>query len=446
MQWSLLILAAVASAAPKAAPSDGAPPTPAPEGCRESLDSRFQLSIRSVDDQNQGIQQGQCNQEGTLVIKLQDGVLTDSQDRIGSIVANYQFQFDKPAQEDALFTSGFSVCSNGSLALRGSTVFYQCASGDFSNLYDRDWAEQCEPTALVIAPCDANVDLGGKTSSSTATGEVPLCQIDDGQIQAGRTGCAGAPAVSQIPSAPTGAPETPQTPGAPEAPVVSQIPDGQIQVPTETPKAPETPKTPGASEVPESPKTPESPVVSQIPDGQVQVPTEVPESPEAPVDSQIPDGQIQVPTDVHEAPKAPETSGAPQVPEAPKVSEVPQPPQTPEAPKAPLVSQIPDGQIQVPTEISAEAPTEVPAEAPVVSQISDGQIQVPTEVPIPTPVDTFVSQSSDGQIYEQTPTAVPTQETSPIGTPGAVPIGAGSMLSPERGVMFVAMLGAFFFL
>ena len=56
------------------------------------------------------------------------------------IAANYQFQFDAPPQAGAIYTTGFSLCSNNSLALGGSAIFYQCLSGSFYNLYDRDWA------------------------------------------------------------------------------------------------------------------------------------------------------------------------------------------------------------------------------------------------------------------------------------------------------------------
>lgn len=56
------------------------------------------------------------------------------------IAANYQFQFDAPPQAGAIYTTGFSLCANGSLALGGSAIFYQCLSGSFYNLYDRDWA------------------------------------------------------------------------------------------------------------------------------------------------------------------------------------------------------------------------------------------------------------------------------------------------------------------
>lgn len=95
-----------------------------------------------------GITMVACESEGTLAITLVDGVLKDSQGRTGYIASNFQFQFDAPPQAGAIYTSGFSACSNGTLALGGSNVFYQCLSGDFFNLYDRSWAPQCSPITI----------------------------------------------------------------------------------------------------------------------------------------------------------------------------------------------------------------------------------------------------------------------------------------------------------
>ena len=91
-----------------------------------------------------------CSKNGTLEIALQNGVLTDALGRTGYIASNYQFQFDKPAQHGALYTAGFSACEGNLLALGNSTIFYQCRSGNFYNLYDRYWAAQCEPIELVL--------------------------------------------------------------------------------------------------------------------------------------------------------------------------------------------------------------------------------------------------------------------------------------------------------
>lgn len=91
-----------------------------------------------------------CASNGTLTLTLDNGVLKDGQGRTGYIASNYQFQFDNPPQAGAIYTSGFSVCSNGSLALGGSAVWYQCLSGQFYNLYDRYWAPQCHAVLIDV--------------------------------------------------------------------------------------------------------------------------------------------------------------------------------------------------------------------------------------------------------------------------------------------------------
>ena len=86
--------------------------------------------------------------KGGLAITLDDGVLKDADGRTGYIASNYQFQFDGPPQAGAIYTAGFTSCQNGSLALGGSNIFYQCLSGSFYNLYDRSWAAQCSPVTI----------------------------------------------------------------------------------------------------------------------------------------------------------------------------------------------------------------------------------------------------------------------------------------------------------
>lgn len=86
-----------------------------------------------------------CKTNSTLTLSLSNGVLMDSFNRTGYIASNFQFQFDDPPQSGSIYTAGWSVCSNGSLALGGSAVFWQCLSGSFYNLYDRWWAPQCNP-------------------------------------------------------------------------------------------------------------------------------------------------------------------------------------------------------------------------------------------------------------------------------------------------------------
>jgi hypothetical protein len=251
--------------------------------------------------------QTSCGAEGTLTIDLADGVLTDSQGRTGYIAANYQYQFDKPAQTGAIYTAGWSSCGNGSLALGGSAIFYQCYSGGFYNLYDRHWAAQCNPIYLDILPCS------GSSSGSSTTGVAS--QIGDGQPQASTA--ASAP-VSQIGDG------QPQVTSA-VAPI-TQISDGQIQAPTST-ATPISQISDGQIQAPTTVAAPSTPI-SQISDGQVQVPT----SAATPI-SQISDGQVQVPTSAA-TPISQISDGQVQVPTSAP------------APTGGIVSQIPDGQIQ----------------------------------------------------------------------------------------------------
>jgi hypothetical protein len=87
-----------------------------------------------------------CSSSDPLQITLSNGVLRDNQNRVGYIAANSQFQFDGPPQTGAIYTAGWSICGNNTLALGGSTEFYRCLSGSFYNLYYRNVlnAAQCE--------------------------------------------------------------------------------------------------------------------------------------------------------------------------------------------------------------------------------------------------------------------------------------------------------------
>jgi hypothetical protein len=280
---------------------------------------KFTPNITNITDT---IQRGDCGTEGTLTVKLANGLLTDSHGRIGSIVSNYQFQFDgPPAQAGAIYTGGFSACGNGSLAIGGSAVFYQCLSGDFYNLYDRSWAEQCSPVEIVILPCSG--------SSSTAPQNPAASQLSDGQVNG-------------------------PSPGAvkPASPVISEKADGQPQVPTAAP-----------------------PAISQIGDGQIQSPGKgnVVAPPavtgssnnggSAPI-SQIGDGQIQSPGKGTAVAPPPAVTGS-----------------SNNGGSAPI-SQIGDGQIQSPGKGTvvpppvATSPSNNGGSTPI-GQIGDGQIQVP---------------------------------------------------------------------
>lgn len=93
-----------------------------------------------------------CKKEGTLAMSLADGILKDDKGRIGSIVSNYQFQFDgPPPQAGAWYAAGWAISSDGNLAIGDNQVFWQCLSGSFYNLYDRkDDRDQCQAVHLAI--------------------------------------------------------------------------------------------------------------------------------------------------------------------------------------------------------------------------------------------------------------------------------------------------------
>ncbi|KAK0616959.1 hypothetical protein B0T14DRAFT_388933, partial [Immersiella caudata] len=204
---ALAILAALGSVAAQGVTGRIAPPAPAPPGCRPSVNGKFEIAIVELGNKGKrdllvNKRAPTCSGTGILVTTLDDGVIKDAQGRTGYIASNFQFQFDGPPQAGSIYTAGFSECSNGSLALGGSTVFYQCKSGSFYNLYDRWWADQCSPVEILAMPCGEGADsVGGQrvvgTSVVTTTAVVPLsdgqpqvvtttkaipmCQIDDGK-------------------------------------------------------------------------------------------------------------------------------------------------------------------------------------------------------------------------------------------------------------------------
>ena len=216
---------------------------------------------------------------------LHNGVLTDAQGRIGSIVANHQFQFDgPPAQEGAIYTGGWSVCSNGSLALGPSAVFYECLSGTFYNLYNTPAGASCMQVLIQVLPCGAGAGAtqgsDGQPNANSAT--KAATQITDGQVQATSAG----PKATQISDGQIQASSAQPKP-------VSQFTDGQIQV-TGTPSkvAPVTQISDG--QVQASATTTGKPV-SQISDGQIQASASTSAASKVPV-SQAPEGQVQATT------------------------------------------------------------------------------------------------------------------------------------------------------
>ncbi|KAH8159821.1 hypothetical protein CIB48_g8428 [Xylaria polymorpha] len=249
MQLSLTLASAllgVAVAAPQGVTDKLTPTGAAPAGCTGSFDSKFEVTVAKITNEKRSIpevrvavgkgrrvpdltnelmqKRSECGSEGTLVVTLKDGTAFDAQGRTGYIASNYQFQFDAPAQAGAIFTSGFSVCSDNVMALGSSKTFYQCRSGDFYNLYDRTWAAQCEPVSIIAVPCGsgtADQASDGQVVGTTVVQTTIVTALSDGQPQVVTT------AVS-VPVYSTYVP-------------VSEYTDGQIQVtPTGGAPAPTT--------------------------------------------------------------------------------------------------------------------------------------------------------------------------------------------------------------
>lgn len=107
--------------------------------------------IEAVEDHQFSIKAISCMTSSTLVMSLTGGILRDSNNRIGSIVENGQFQFDGPTpQHGTIYANGWSINQEGNLMLGDQGTFYQCASGDFYNLYDRKIDEECDEVNMTV--------------------------------------------------------------------------------------------------------------------------------------------------------------------------------------------------------------------------------------------------------------------------------------------------------
>jgi hypothetical protein len=238
--------------------------------CAASADGKFTITTIEATSTPSKRDLYQRQLSGVLTMTLKDGKLTDQAGRDGYIASNYQFQFDGPVQAGALETEGFGLCSNGSLSLKGSTLWYSCKSGSFYNLYSKSIGDQCIPTHIQAVMGDQNSGVSQIPDGQPQASTPAVTQISDGQPQA------SAPAVTQIsdgqPQASAPAPPPPVTQisdGQPQAsapasaPPVTQISDGQPQA-----SAPQPPAPTATSEYLSETSVP---VVSQISDGQPQV-------------------------------------------------------------------------------------------------------------------------------------------------------------------------------
>ncbi|KAF4552768.1 Cell wall mannoprotein CIS3-like protein [Elsinoe fawcettii] len=264
MRTATFVAALIAGvvAAPQAVTSAVAPKEETPAGCSTNYNGVFQVTVQPVSSKKRSLEK---RQSVPLEITLKDGVLTDAQKRTGYIASNNQFQFDGPAQAGAIYTAGWSVCQNGSLALGNSAVFYQCLSGTFYNLYDEKTAEQCSPIYLIALGSSNPTGTGQpaqKAASVTAGAHTIICQIGDGQIQHDTCVTTATP-VAEFTDGQISAPRV-------TGPAITQIGDGQIQAPGPSGSAPKVTSAPVVT--PTAPVV-QPPRISQISDGQIQAPT-----------------------------------------------------------------------------------------------------------------------------------------------------------------------------
>lgn len=312
MQCSIALLAlagaALANPVPQAVTAQITPTGAAPAGCQTDAPGTYNV----LPVKPSGALKRDLHKRATLVVTLRNGILRDAFNTVGYIAANRQFQFDPPSeastgpQAGAIYTAGWSLCSNGSLALGPSNVFYQCTSGDFKNLYDQAIGEQCDAIALNLVPTSGSSSGGQVTAGASNDGQVTATgagQLTDGQVTATGAG--------QLPDG--------QITASSAGPMVSQIPDGQNQVPSMLGEASDG-----------QPVLPSSGAAGQMTDGQITVATATPTATGGA--GQMSDGQITVGT-------AAPTAGAGQQPDGQVTVGTTSPTVTGAA------GQLPDGQV-----------------------------------------------------------------------------------------------------
>ncbi|KAF2797362.1 hypothetical protein K505DRAFT_235702 [Melanomma pulvis-pyrius CBS 109.77] len=167
----LAAISLIASSFAQGPPEGVAPPDPSPPGCEDTATGKFTIGtlLLSSKHKRESAQEVAVN---TFVCSLNEGILHDPQNRTGSIVANYQFQFDGPPQAGAIWTGGWSVCKNNSLAIGPNTTFWHCLSGGFANLYSVNLGAQCSPINIVVSYVDkpsSSSSVVASTATATAT-------------------------------------------------------------------------------------------------------------------------------------------------------------------------------------------------------------------------------------------------------------------------------------
>ncbi|KAH7371035.1 hypothetical protein BKA66DRAFT_192558 [Pyrenochaeta sp. MPI-SDFR-AT-0127] len=149
-----------------------APSSGPPDGCQTTVDGTFEIGTLENPTLKHKRETAQEAADGALHCTLKDGILHDQYERTGSVVANRQFQFDGPPQAGAIYTGGFSVCKNGSLAIGGTTRWWRCMSGAFGNLYDEYIGGQCHEIRIqAIFPEKASTSSLSVTPSTILKSE-----------------------------------------------------------------------------------------------------------------------------------------------------------------------------------------------------------------------------------------------------------------------------------
>ncbi|KAI9655660.1 MAG: hypothetical protein M1831_004812 [Alyxoria varia] len=217
MQYTLAIFGFVAAAIASPSPvaqgvaEDKSPSGSAPPGCSSSYPNTFYISTVKPSGDAKMVKR----QSPNLAITLENGILRDQDGNQGYVASNKQFQFvdgesDRP-QAGTIYSSGFSICQNNSLALGPTTTFQSCNSGEFDNLYYGYDAEQCEDV-LINA-----IDTGDSSDSTGSSSAAPSASPS-------ATPAPSAPSAAAAPSYGGAASPTPVTPSASLAPTGTAAP------------------------------------------------------------------------------------------------------------------------------------------------------------------------------------------------------------------------------
>ncbi|KAJ4372796.1 hypothetical protein N0V86_008162 [Didymella sp. IMI 355093] len=158
-----------ASSLAQAVPEGIEPSSPAPAGCETTVKGNFTIGVENFFSAKSKRETAQQASDGALQCTLEDGVLRDQYSRTGSVVANRQFQFDGPPQAGAIYTGGFSVCQNNSLAIGGSARWWRCMSGAFGNLYDESIGDQCSEIRIIVNYVDKPSPSSSLVLSASST-------------------------------------------------------------------------------------------------------------------------------------------------------------------------------------------------------------------------------------------------------------------------------------